>query len=716
MDKTRGATEIVGYCDRLDVRPGESVTVFASGETSAIDVSLVRITARGDTSRLSHEFDPVDSVPAQRVTLQRQRCRPGSYGIARDVEVDSAGIVVRLLAQPTLVGIERDQVLMAVKGAAEASVLLRGSTLVARYRSAGDELAEVALSAGVASGQWYSIEATFADRWVRLEATPVRSTVPTDTASSVSATVSGTIDLRGRATVTVASRYSASGADDFFNGKLESPSLLTPECRQLAAWDFTGDQSTSSVTGSPGSLPRLRLVNSPARAVTGASWSGQEVDFRLVPEQYGAIHFHEDDLDDAGWEPTARLDLPADLAPGAYAVLLQSPTESDHIPLFVTAPRNAPRSRVAFLVPTFSYLAYANARLSESTDYAGIGLTDREVVIGHRESQVHRLRQFGGSLYDPHADGSGTFYSSGLRPIFTLRCDWRSAVQDAPRHYAADLIFPSWLESLGVEYDVTTDHVLHSDPNALDGYDVLVTGSHPEYYSATMLDRLATFQERGGSIMYLGANGFYWVTASDPDRPHLIEIRRGHSGIRTWESAPGEVHLSMTGEPGGLWRHRGRAPNQLVGVGMTAQGWDTATPGFVRTSSSYDDAVAFIFDGIDGDVIGDFGLVLGGASGDEIDRADVALGTPRHARVVATSQPHSKYYLIANEELLTPTPAIGGDRNPKVRSDMVYYETPAGGGVFSVGSISWAGSMAYNGFDNNVARLTTNVLHHFLHR
>ena len=26
--------------------------------------------------------------------------------------------------------------------------------------------------------------------------------------------------------------------------------------------------------------------------------------------------------------------------------------------------------------------------------------------------------------------------------------------------------------------------------------------------------------------MYLGGNGFYWVTAVDPEGPHMIEIRR----------------------------------------------------------------------------------------------------------------------------------------------------------------------------------------------
>jgi N,N-dimethylformamidase len=33
--------------------------------------------------------------------------------------------------------------------------------------------------------------------------------------------------------------------------------------------------------------------------------------------------------------------------------------------------------------------------------------------------------------------------------------------------------------------------------------------------------------------------------------------------------------------------------------------------------------------------------------------------------------------------------------------------------VFSVGSIAWCGSLAHGGYDNNVARITANVLRRF---
>ena len=44
---------------------------------------------------------------------------------------------------------------------------------------------------------------------------------------------------------------------------------------------------------------------------------------------------------------------------------------------------------------------------------------------------------------------------------------------------------------------------------------------------------------------------------------------------------------------------------------------------------------------------------------------------------------------------------------------MVFFERPNGGAVFSVGSITWCGSLSHNDYDNNVSRITENVLRRF---
>jgi N,N-dimethylformamidase len=229
-----------------------------------------------------------------------------------------------------------------------------------------------------------------------------------------------------------------------------------------------------------------------------------------------------------------------------------------------------------------------------------------------------------------------------------------------------------------------------------------------------MLDALEAYLGGGGRLMYLGGNGFYWVTAIDPARPHLIEVRRGINGTRTWTSHPGEIFLSLTGEPGGLWRYRGRTPNALSGVGFAAEGWGGAA-GYRRLPDGHDPRAAFVFAGIgDDEVIGDFGYVMNGASGDEIDRWDPDFGTPPETLRLATSEGrHTDYYQLVIEDSRMTFPGRGGTEDPRVRADLTLTESPAGGAVFSVGSINWIGSLMTNAADNNVSRVTENVLRRF---
>ena len=103
--------------------------------------------------------------------------------------------------------------------------------------------------------------------------------------------------------------------------------------------------------------------------------------------------------------------------------------------------------------------------------------------------------------------------------------------------------------------------------------------------------------------------------------PGILECRKGATGVRAWEGEPGEDHMLFTGEPGGLWRSSGRAPQRLVGVGYSSTMFARSTY-YRRTAASHDPEFAFIFDGIGPEeVIGDFGRRGGGASGGNRDRS-----------------------------------------------------------------------------------------------
>ncbi len=213
--------------------------------------------------------------------------------------------------------------------------------------------------------------------------------------------------------------------------------------------------------------------------------------------------------------------------------------------------------------------------------------------------------------------------------------------------------------------------------------------------------------------MYLGGNGFYWRIAYRPDNPGIIEVRRAEDGTRAWNAAPGEYHMGFSGEYGGLWSRQARPPNAIAGIGFVAQGFDVSSH-YRRRPEAVDPRAAFIFAGVDDEILGAFGHIGGGAAGDELDAFDRRQGSPAHALVVASSEGHSNAYHLANDTVLVPNAATSALHSPAVRADMVFFECPNGGAVFSTGSIAYAGALGHNGYDNNIARLTGNVLARFV--
>ena len=94
--------------------------------------------------------------------------------------------------------------------------------------------------------------------------------------------------------------------------------------------------------------------------------------------------------------------------------------------------------------------------------------------------------------------------------------------------------------------------------------------------------------------------------------------------------------------------------------------------------------------------------------------ADGMMGTPLHALIVASSEGHSANTLIVPDEIGFHHVVMDGVQSPDVRADMTFFETPGGGAVFSVGSIAWGASLPHNGYDNNVSRISGNVVRRFL--
>ena len=510
-----------------------------------------------------------------------------------------------------------------------------------------------------------------------------------------------------------------------FNGSIENPSLSTRHMdgtgkqelawEIVASWNFGGDALETWVADEKEEGRHLSLINMPTRAVRSSAWSGRNMDWKQAPLEYAAISFHSDDLSDCGWQTTIQIDVPEGTRSGVYGLEVDNGVSKDTIPFYVIPGERTERQKIVFLAPTFTYMAYANFARG---NFAG-ELAERVATWNAYPHNPDEVGAYGYSTYSRHPDGSGITLSSRLRPILTMRPQhlvYFDPKGSGMRHFSADSHLTDWLEEKGFAFDVITDEDLDREGfAALSPYNVVLTGTHPEYHTRRTIEALIAYRQAGGNLMYLGGNGFYWKIGRHSDMPHLIEIRRAEGGMRVWASQPGEYYHQLDGEYGGLWRRNGIPPQKVAGVGFTAEGGFEGSY-YVRTPASYRDDLAFLFEGISSsERIGDFGLSGGGAAGFEIDQAAADLGTPDFATVIAFSEGHGPSFHTTFEELLLPGVFDGTPREyGGISSNIVYGRSETGGGLFAVGSITFCGSLSHNDYNNNVSRLLENCLKEFL--
>ena len=725
-------SSVLGYSNKMSAAAGETVRFMVSCEpgVSHYDAQIVRLICTDDSpdgpGRKEHV---VDSSVSGRYPGREQRISAGSYIELSDATTLNTlqSFTIQLLIWPTTPGHERQGLITrwcAVEQKGFALVIEESCAALMLGRGP-DAVTVLSSGAPLVPREWYRVTASYdaTNGTACLTQTPLRKNTTFDGVASVERSV-GQQAYQMPNTPLLGAAWAKDSEDSrlitggHYNGKLEAPRLAANALGEddmarlssdatLLAWDFSHDINNETITDlSPNNLP-ARTVNLPTRAVTGHNWSGEVVSWRDRPDQYGAIHFHDDDIADAEWDTDFSLAVTEDLPSGVYAARLETESGLDYVPFVIRPVLGASSAPVAFLLSSATYTAYANTRMAISDPLDEI---ERGALYELFEADLYLQEhpELGLSLYDTHFDGSPVVYSSRLRPVLNIRPGTRLW------NFNADMMVVDWLTTKGVAFDVITDEDLDQHGAALLApYRAVVTGSHPEYFSNAMMGGLESYLDEGGRLMYLGGNGFYWQISFHAAQRGIIECRKTE-GVRNYEQGPGERHHAFDGQLGGLWRTRGRGPNQLVGIGTTAFGFDSCGH-YRRTPASFERRVAFIFDGVGADeVIGDFGLVGNGAAGIEIDRFDRELGSPAHVSVVAQSAGLSRCYLPAPEERPYLHPAMSGDENPEVRADMVFFEGPKGGAVFSTGSIAWATSLCHHNADNNVSRITENVLNRFL--
>jgi hypothetical protein len=258
----------------------------------------------------------------------------------------------------------------------------------------------------------------------------------------------------------------------------------------------------------------------------------------------------------------------------------------------------------------------------------------------------------------------------GPTETVTSPIEGRAACHVAPTEWR----LLGWLERERFAYDFYSETQLHHGILDLASYKVLILSTHPEYWTQRMYDRVKRWVFAGGRLMYLGGNGLNCAVELRDDDTMIV-----HNGsIRNlWPAGIGaESRFALRGEP----------EASLLGVVFTPAGIMTAAPYRVVDETHW----AFAGTGLrNGDRFGERSLhqrCPGGASGHETDK--VSASSPAQVRVIAKGL----------------NPEEGG-------ADMVCFDTPGGGAVFSVGSICYPSALLV---DDHVSRITGNVLRRFL--
>jgi N,N-dimethylformamidase len=729
---------ITGYVDRWSVRPGEVIAFMVSVRGGGRYSARIARVICGDPNPDGPGYREVPaawSLEGEHEGIE-QPIAKGSWVDVPTLDLGPGGQPVSFVATvwPTRTTAGRQAILSWTGNGGRITLGLGDEGVFARLVTPAGTV-EVRAGVPLTERAWHDVACCLDPATGTLEVAqaPRRRRLDRDeraAAREVAAAV-----LAGPGTAAIAA--DRAGEFGHFNGKIERPRIVVaanidallraqaagdpnpggPMDRLLAEWDLARAMTGDAVLDVGPAGAHGTCINLPTRAMTGSRWSGRTQRWSDAPDEWAAIHFHDDDIGDAGWTPSLTFTVPEDWRSGVYALHLETPEGRDNVVFYVRAKVAGTQGRVAFLAPTFTYTVYGQfQKPGREAD-----IRARALAWGAIPHAPDGHPEYGVSPYNHHSDGSGVVMSTMRRPLIDKRVNQIHLVDPSSGGsglywVSADSYITDLLTRKDIPFEVITDHDLHAEGAALlDRFSVVLTGQHPEYHTVETLDAIEAYLGGGGRFMYLGGNGFYWKIVPHGTGPWAFELRRAEGGIRLWETLPGESYHAFDGSYGGLWRRLGRPPQALVGVGFSTQGDYQSFP-YRFLDAITDPRVAFMREGIAADAapgapLGERGLMGGAAAGHELDRADIRLGTPVHALVIGRAVLDHPSYQPVNEERFDHTwPA---PREAIIRSDLTFFETPNGGACFSVGSMDFIGALPIDGYENVAARLVTNVIRRF---
>lgn len=285
--------------------------------------------------------------------------------------------------------------------------------------------------------------------------------------------------------------------------------------------------------------------------------------------------------------------------------------------------------------------------------------------------------------------GGGSKYSSPPASLLSFERPnpETSPVGEGANHLMrSELWILNWLEDAGYKVDVYCDQDFHAGLDDFENYKAVILTTHPEYWTLQMIDNLEKYLQQRGNLLYLGGNGIFEKVDYDNESNSLILMNGDSNSDRA------KCYVRNLNPP--------RSERAILGIGYRFDNYMTFAPYRVEMS----DHDFFAGTGLaNGDLIGQDGINGGAASGWEMDTS--APGDAAEGRVVSATGADDRGTAPDNLQILARGTNSG--ENGDYGADMTYYETDGGGFVFSVGSISFGGSLVK---DDHLQAIMRNVL------
>lgn len=215
-----------------------------------------------------------------------------------------------------------------------------------------------------------------------------------------------------------------------------------------------------------------------------------------------------------GWPEVLSLTIPDDWRSGVYVVTVTVPGHSSQGMFILRAAQ--PAAKILMLLATGTWCAYND--WGGSNHYQGLTGPEQGDFAPH----VSLLRPWAKGFVSWPSDAPRIPHASPLlsKPRYP-HMDYARA-KGISKKYASsgwaafERPFALWCEAQGIALDYTTQHDLHRDPAALDGYGRVLIVGHDEYWTWEMRDHLEAWLDRGGKLARFAGN-FFWQTRLSDD-------------------------------------------------------------------------------------------------------------------------------------------------------------------------------------------------------